>query len=858
MKVFARRIDASFGFAIIILILFGFAAWRTASRNLEIFHQVTRSEALGGLLERILVDMLNMETAGRGFVISGQETFLEPYVQGRASVNGALAGAQALATKEQQARLAILDQLIQQKLAFMETTINFRRAGDMTTATQRISSGQGKQMMDEIRKTIADMEADETALLQGRLNRMETEAKRTIEIVVVSGLVAIVLVALAGIQVRRDFQKRYKAETALRDASERLGLATRAGKVGIWDWNVVTGEVFWDDALFALYGTSREAMTPTVEKFFQILHPEDRQRVEEDVKLALRGEKEYAAEFRILWPDRSVHYLQANSTILRDQAGNAVRMLGTNWDVTQRKLEEQRFRDLLEAAPAGMIVTTREGVISLVNAEAETLFGYSRDELIGRPVEMLVPQKFRAIHPTFRQSFAASPRVRPMAANRNLVAIRKDGTEFQTEIELSPLQTESGLFVIAAVRDITERVRIETALREKEESLRLLAESMPQMVWMCRPDGWNIYFNQQWCDYTGLTMEQSHGHGWNIPFHPEDRSRAWDAWKRATESVGKYDLECRLRRADGVYRWFLIRGVPLQNERGEVLKWFGTCTDIDDMKQAEEKITLLNAKLEGYSADLERQVSERTAALRDSIKSLETLTYTMAHDLRAPLRGMAGYTEALLEDVPLNETGKQYAKQIHDSAERMSQLIKDLLDYGQLTHVVVPISAVDLEAEVEKMIRHFEIEIQQTKADVRVENRMPVVMANVRLLDQVLSNLISNALKFVAPGVAPRVCLRAEQRGTMVRFWIEDNGIGIAPEYQSKIFGVFHRLHTAEEYRGTGVGLAIVKRAVEIMKGGIGVESQVNKGSSFWIELPLAKEQRRKSQPAVKSITAGP
>ena len=136
----------------------------------------------------------------------------------------------------------------------------------------------------------------------------------------------------------------------------------------------------------------------------------------------------------------------------------------------------------------------------------------------------------------------------------------------------------------------------EEALRESETEFRLLAESMPQIVWATRPDGWNIYFNQQWVDYTGLTLEESYGHGWNIPFHPDDKQRAWEAWQEATKNGSPYDIECRLRRADGVYKWWLIRGAPVLDASGTIIKWFGTCTDIDDIKLAEQKLLSQNLK----------------------------------------------------------------------------------------------------------------------------------------------------------------------------------------------------------------------------------------------------------------------
>ena len=167
---------------------------------------------------------------------------------------------------------------------------------------------------------------------------------------------------------------------------------------------------------------------------------------------------------------------------------------------------------------------------------------------------------------------------------------------------------------MGTVVDITERKRGEEALQRSEQEFRSLAESMPQIVWATRPDGWNIYFNQQWVTYTGLTLEESYGEGWITPFHPDDRQRAWDAWQRATRYRDTYALECRLRRADGVYRWWLIRGVPLLGANGEIMKWFGTCTDIEQIKVAEQRLKESEAKFSGIisiSADAIISIDEQ-------------------------------------------------------------------------------------------------------------------------------------------------------------------------------------------------------------------------------------------------------
>ncbi len=704
------------------VICFGIVAVWSASRNIETFRQVNEIRQTVECCDRIFVQMLDIETGMREFVGSGDEKLLDRYLEGVTSIHESFAMAQRLTHQnpKQRVQLQTLEPLIEQKLAFVDETVQLCRKGDLSGARQRIASGQGRRMMDQIRKVIAQVETEESVELRTRVADEETATHTTIVIIIVSGLISLALVGLAGLIVRHDFWKRKDVEADLHVASERLALATRATNVGIWDWNIADAKLFWDDATYDIYGVTRGQFVPSYEAFEAMIHPDDRQRVREDVQSAVRGEKEYALEFRVVWPDKSVRYLETKATILRDDSGKPIRMLGTNWDVTERK-------------------------------------------------------------------------------------------------------------------------QVEDALRQSEETMRMMTESVPQMVWMCRPDGWNIFINQKWVDYTGQSVEECNGHGWNKPFHPDDQLRAWNAWKLAIKTGGPYDLECRLRRTDGAYHWFLIRGLPVRDAQGAILKWFGTCTDIDDRKKAEEQIEALNARLAQQAASLEKEVCKRTAKLSESMKSLETLTYSMAHDLRTPVRAMSSITVALLEDVPLDKTGKDYAQRIHNAARRMDKLLSDLLDYGRLTHIQFCTRPVNLKHQIDNVLTHFAEDISKTNAAIRIHEPMPLVLANERLLEQTLSNLLSNALKFVAPGMAPKIFFHAETRGSAVRLWVEDNGIGIAPEYREKIFQLFQRLHPTEVFPGTGVGLAIVHRAVEDMGGHVGVESEKGWGSRFWIELPAAE-----------------
>jgi len=259
---------------------------------------------------------------------------------------------------------------------------------------------------------------------------------------------------------------------------------------------------------------------------------------------------------------------------------------------------EEKFRKITESAQDAIIMMGADQCISFWNAAATRVFGYTAAEAIGQELHTLIVPA--PAHAGFAQAFphfqetGGGPIIGKV---RELTALRKGGEEFTVELSVSATQLSGQWYAIGIVRDISARKHADEVLRNSEAEFRTLAEAMPQIVWITRPDGWNIYFNQQWMDYTGLTLEESMGHGWNKPFHPDDQQRAWDAWQQATATNGIYSIESRLRRADGVYRWWLVRGVPLQDADGNILKWFGTCTDINDMKMAGLEISRINLEL---------------------------------------------------------------------------------------------------------------------------------------------------------------------------------------------------------------------------------------------------------------------
>ncbi len=243
-----------------------------------------------------------------------------------------------------------------------------------------------------------------------------------------------------------------------------------------------------------------------------------------------------------------------------------------------------------------------------------------------------------------------------------------------------------------------------------------------------------------------------------------------------------------------------------------------------------------------FQGTLEARVAERTAQVEASMKEMDTFSYTIAHDLRAPLRHLARYSEALDLDCGADLRGDcaEYLRQIRSGAQRMDALVQDILRYSRLTRAEVSLGPVDVEVVASGVLRDLESELRDRKARVTIDAARARVVADPFLLSQALVNLVSNSIKFVSPGTTPSVRIRTEDRGPLTRILVEDNGIGIASRHHARVFEIFERLHGPEAYGGTGIGLAIVRRVVERQRGRVGLESEEGKGSRFWIELPRA------------------
>jgi len=498
----------------------------------------------------------------------------------------------------------------------------------------------------------------------------------------------------------------------------------------------------------------------------------------------------------------------------------------------------QRERDfaagLIEVAPVIMLTLDLQGRIQHINRHFEQLTGRRLDEVRGKDwFDTFLPERDRE---RIRTLFGSAARGVPTRGSVNSIVTRS-GEEIEIEWNDQVVRDERGEVsaVLATGQDITAR-------RGNEEALRASEERLNEAQRIAKVGNWELDLvnnKLSWSDEIfrmfeidpakfGATYE-----AFLNAIHPEDRNAVNAAYTKSLDTREPYDISHRLLMADGRVKYVREHCESQFDAAGKPLRSIGTVQDISDLRQAEELIRQLNA-------GLEQRVKQRTAELEKANRELETFTYSVSHDLKSPLRGIDGYSRLLLANYAdrLDEEGRQYLRNVRRAAQQMSQLIEDLLAYSRLERRGMQADRINPGLVIEALLTENMDEIGRRGIAVSVEVACPSVTADRDGLVLALRNLIENALKFTRDTAQPAIEISARDSGAMCILSVKDNGLGFDMKYHDRIFEIFQRLHRSEDFPGTGVGLAIVRKAMQRMGGRAWAESEPGKGATFYLEIP--------------------
>lgn len=564
-----RLIGASFVIGLAILVFTGVTACQSIAQLIKSADRRAHTHQVIITTHNLLIDLLNAQTGQRGYIITGNERYLEPFEIGTQQVGQDAKKLRELtqANPRRQQRLDRLDPLVAAKLDDIRAAIELRKKQGFEIAAQHVVTMEGKKMMDNIRKILDEVESEEYVLLEERDNQTKATAKRTTHIIIFGSFLAFVLVALASFLTNRDIVKRGQAE--------------------------------------------------------------------------------------------------------------------------------ERFRLVVEAAPNAMVMVDQNRKMTLVNQQAETLFGYHRQELIGQEIEMLIPERSRPKHPAYVKGFFQEPTLRSMGAGRDLFGLKKDGTEIPIEIGLNPLRTPGGLSALASIIDITGRKKAENLIRES------------------------------------------------------------------------------------------------------------------------------NFRLDAANQEL------------------EAFSYSVSHDLRAPLRHIDGFVGLLRKNgaSSLDDESRRYLNTIAASAKQMGLLIDDLLSFSRMGRQELQKTKLNIEQLVQETVENLNEDTKDKNVSWKIGS-FPQVYGDPAMLKQVFINLLGNALKYSRNRPVVQIEVGCTENKEEVVFFVKDNGAGFDIQYAEKLFGVFQRLHSHEEFEGTGIGLANVRRIVQRHGGRTWAEGVVDGGATFYFSLP--------------------
>jgi PAS domain S-box-containing protein len=817
-----QKVQFAFGSAILTLLAvgaisyWGMALSRDSDRWVRHTHEVLEN------LGELRLAMETVEANCRGYVLTGNESYLDTCLASRLGAEGYEAAVRNLTVDNpvQQGRFPELERLTTEKFALADKIIDLRRTRGLPAAVDAIRNSSAQQITTDFLALVGQMQDEERRLLVLR----DADAKKRLaqsKTALIAGMVlGLLITAAAGWSVHRDSSRRGLAEEALREGEERF--RDMANNISQLAWMAdEKGYIFWyNDRWFDYTGTTLADVVGWGGQ--ETLHPDHRQRVMDKIKRSFAAGEVWEDTFPLRGRDGSYRLFLSRAVPIRDAKGKVLRWFGTNTDISETKESGAKYRGLLEAAPDAMVVVNTAGEIVLLNVQAEKQLGYSRDELVGQQVTNIIPEGFAERLIADGTRTASEALAQQIGTGIELMARRKNGSEFPIEIMLSPLESAEGILVTAAIRDISVRRAAEKHLGQMEGRYRGLLEAAPDAMVVVNQAGEIVLLNVQAEKQFGYHRDELVGQKVTniVPEGFAERLIA-DALRSTEDALAQQigtGIELMARRKDGSKFPIEIMLSPLESAEGVLVT--AAIRDITTRRDAE--------------AHLLHKIEE----LNRSNEELGQFAYIASHDLQEPLRMVASYTQLLSRRYKgkLDAEADEFIAFAVDGAGRMQRLIQDLLAFSRVGTKGQELLDTSSEDALRQALVNLRGAIEESGAQV-THDPLPSVLADEMQLTQLFQNLIGNGIKYQNPGV-PRVHISAVMNGEKKwTFAVKDNGLGIDSQYFERIFGMFQRLHKREEFAGTGIGLAICKKIVERHGGAISVESQPGQGSTFSFAL---------------------
>jgi PAS domain S-box-containing protein len=533
--------------------------------------------------------------------------------------------------------------------------------------------------------------------------------------------------------------------------------------------------------------------------------------------LRLNEQKRVASELDLRVAQRTAELAAANE-VLRTE-------IAERKEIEKRfKRSEARYRVVVETASDAVVSLDESGAIILANPATKRIFGYNPDELIGKPLTVLMPEAMRGLHKAGFKRYQETGARHLNWHGIELTGLRANGEKFPIEVSFGEVTGDQGKVFTGFIRDISEKKRAEEAILASERNLSLIINTMPVLAWSALPNGTVEFFNQRWLDYTGLSPEQAQGWGWTDAIHHDDLGQMSEYWQSIIVSGGPGEIEARLRRFDGNYRWFLFRADPMRDDAGAILKWYGTKTDIDDRRRAEEA-------LRNTQAELARMMR---------VMTIGQLTASIAHEVSQPLSGIitnASTCLRMLSSEPPNVDGaRETAQRTIRDGKRATDVVTRLRTL--LSKKKIRIEQVDLNEAAREVITLLSDELQKNRVTVqqKFNDRLPQVKGDRVQLLQVILNLLRNASDaMVTVDDRPRrLLIRTDADGNHATVFVQDSGVGFDPEITDRLFESFFT--TKQE--GMGIGLSLSRSIVEAHSGRLWAVRNDGPGATFAFSIP--------------------